>query len=172
MMKRLRTKYPFYGDFQTNRGIRMVNAYDVPAEPLINKLAERLRNEGKIRPPEWADFVKTGVHREKAPSQNDWWYLRVAAILRKVYVKGPIGVSRLSSEFGGKVDRGSKPYKAGKGSESITRTALKQLEELGYVVNEKGKGRTISPPGRSLVDNVSYEIFKEMAKDNVELIKY
>ncbi len=150
----------------------MVNVYDVPADQLIIRLAERLKSDGKIQPPEWADFVKTGVHSEKAPVQDDWWYHRVAAVLRKVYIKGPIGVSRLSSEFGGKVDRGSKPYKARKGSGSITRFALTQLEGLGYVINEKGKGRLISPSGRSLLDNVSYEVFKDLARDNVELSKY
>ncbi len=150
----------------------MVNVYDVPADPLITKLAERLRSEGNIRPPEWADYVKTGVHKEKAPSQDDWWYQRIAAILRKVYVKGPIGVIRLSAKFGGKVDRGSKPYRARKGSRSITRTALKQLEELDYVVNEKGRGRMISPQGRSLLDNISNEVFKGLVKDKVELSKY
>ncbi len=150
----------------------MVNVYDVPVGPLINKLAERLKSEGKIRPPEWADYVKTGVHKEKAPSQDDWWYQRLAAVLRKVYVKGPIGVIRLSAEFGGREDRGSKPYKARKGSRSITRTAIKQLEEQGYVVNEKGRGRIISSQGRSLLDNVSNEIFKELVKDNMELSKY
>jgi small subunit ribosomal protein S19e len=150
----------------------MVNVYDVPAEKLISRLAERMRSEGKIKPPEWADYVKTGVHKEKAPIQDDWWYIRVAAILRKVYVKGPIGVSRLSSDFGGKVDRGSKPYKAKQGGRSIARTALKQLEELGLVINEKGQGRKVSPVGRSLIDNISYEVFKDLAKDNPELGKY
>ncbi len=150
----------------------MVNVYDVPAQPLIAKVAEKLKSEGRIKPPEWADYVKTGVHKEKAPSQDNWWYLRVAAVLRKVYVKGPIGVSRLSSEFGGREDKGSKPYKAKKGSRSIARVALKQLEDQGYVVNETGKGRVISSKGRSLLDNTSYEIFKELAKDNVELGKY
>jgi small subunit ribosomal protein S19e len=152
--------------------MRMVNVYDVPAEQFIIKLAGKLKSEGKIKAPEWTLYVKTGVHKEKAPIQEDWWYHRIAAVLRKVYVKGPIGVSRLSAEFGGKVDRGSKPYKARKGSGSITRTALKQLEEQGYVVVEKGRGRIMSPPGRSLLDNVSYELFKELAKDNVELSKY
>lgn len=150
----------------------MVSVYDVPPEALISRLAERLKNDGRLNPPEWADFVKTGVHRQKAPIQNDWWYIRVAAVLRKVYVKGPIGVERLSSEFGGSSDRGAKPYKARKGSRAIIRTALKQLEEIGYVVNEKGKGRNVSPPGRSLLDNVSHEVFKEIAKTNVELAKY
>jgi len=150
----------------------MVSVYDVPPEALISRLAERLKNDGRLNPPEWADFVKTGVHRQKAPIQNDWWYIRVAAVLRKVYVKGPIGVERLSSEFGGSSDRGARPYRAKKGSRAIVRTALKQLEEMGYVVNEKGKGRSVSPPGRSLLDNVSREVFKEIAKTNVELAKY
>jgi len=150
----------------------MVNVYDVPAEPLINKLAEKLKNEEKLAPPEWSDYVKTGVHKEKAPSQDDWWYLRIEAILRKVYIMGPIGVVKLSAEFGGRIDRGSKPYKARMGSRSITRVALKKLEQQGYVVNEKGKGRMISSQGRSLLDNISYDIFKEIVKDNVELTKY
>jgi small subunit ribosomal protein S19e len=150
----------------------MVNVYDVPPTQLINTLAIKLKDQGGITPPEWVDFVKTGVHREKAPDKPDWWYVRLAAVLRKVYVLGPIGISRLSSEFGGKVDRGSKPYKARKGSRSITRVALKQLEELGYVVNEKGRGRLISPKGRSLLDNTSYEVFKEQAKNNAELVRY
>ncbi len=150
----------------------MVNVCDVPAERLIPKLAEKLKNEGRIKPPEWADYVKTGVHTERAPMQKDWWHIRVASVLRKIYLKGPIGVSRLSSEFGGKIDRGSKPYKARKGSRSIIRTTFKQLEELGYVINENGKGRKISPKGRSLLDNISHEVFQELAKENVELSKY
>lgn len=150
----------------------MVSVYDVPPQALINKVAEALKVNEQLKPPEWARFVKTGVHREKAPIQDDWWYVRMAAVLRKVYVKGPIGVERLGAEFGGRSDRGAKPYKARKGSRSIIRVALKQLEDAGYVVNEKGKGRSISPPGRSLLDNVSYEIFKELAKNDVELAKY
>ena len=150
----------------------MVTVYDVPPGALISRLAEKLKSDGRITPPEWADFVKTGVHKQKAPIQEDWWYLRMAAVLRKVYVKGPIGVERLSSEYGGSMDRGAKPYKAKKGSRAIVRTALKQLEEMGYVVNEKGKGRSISPPGRSLLDSISNEVFKEIAKSDVELAKY
>lgn len=150
----------------------MVNVYDVPAEQLIIRLAEKLKNEGKISPPDWADYVKTGVHKEKAPIQDDWWYHRVAAVLRKVYIKGPIGVSRLSADFGGRVDRGSKPYKAGQGGRSITRVALKQLEEQELVANEKGQGRRVTPKGKSFLDNTSYELFKDLAKDNPELGKY
>jgi len=80
----------------------MTTAYDVPAEPLIKKLAEKLRDEFKIAPPEWSKWVKTGVHKERQPDNPDWWHIRVAAILRKVYMRGPIGTERLRAMFGGK----------------------------------------------------------------------
>ena len=94
--------------------------------------------------PDWAAFVKTGPHREHPPIENDWWYIRVAAVLRKVYINSPIGVTHLRSMFGGKIDKGSKPNKAGLGSGSIIRHSLQQLEKAGLIVTEKGKGRAIS----------------------------
>lgn len=150
----------------------MPTPYEVPANLLITRVAEHLKKEGKVSPPEWSIYVKTGVHKQKSPTNPDWWYERVAAILRKVYVKGPIGSSRLAAEFGGKVDRGVKPYRARKGSRSIARHSLKQLEEAGYLQKQNRKGRVISPSGRSMLDKLSKEILADIAKDNLELGKY
>lgn len=136
----------------------MTTAYDVPAEPLIKKLAEKLKNEFKIEEPSWAKWVKTGPHKERPPENADWWYIRVASILRKIYMRGPIGVSRLRKFYGGKRDRRSKPYKHVKGSGSIVRKALQQLEEAGLVEKIADKGRRITPKGQSLVDNTAHEI--------------
>ncbi len=156
----------------SSRVVTMPTPYDVPADQLILKVAEQLKAEGKISPPDWSRYVKTGVHKEKSPVNPDWWFERSAAILRKVYMKGPIGSSRLAGEFGGRRDRGSKPYRARKGSRSIARHSLKQLEEAGYLTKLDRKGRVISPAGRSMLDKVSREVLKEMAKDNTELGKY
>ena len=93
----------------------MVTVYDVPAEQLIIKTAQKLKENDKIVPPDWAEFVKTGRHTERAPSQDDWWYTRAASIMRKLYVKGPMGSSKLAAEYGGYADRGSMPNKAVKG---------------------------------------------------------
>ena len=150
----------------------MTTPYDVPADRLISSLADELKKNDKIEPPEWSDLVKTGIHREKTPSDPDWWYTRVAAVLRKVYLNGPIGTEQLSAHFGGAVDRGSKPYHAWSGSRSIIRLSLQQLEESGLVLKNKNKGRAISPQGQSLLDNTSHSIFQEMAKDNPNLAKY
>ncbi len=148
----------------------MVTVYDVPPEKLIASVAEKLKEE-KIEPPEWSRWVTTGVHKEKGPEQEDWWYIRLASVLRKIYIMGPIGTSRLAAEYGGKEDRGSKRYKARKGSRAIVRKALQQLESLGYVKKDK-KGRVITPKGRSFMDNVAHEIMKELVKEAPELEKY
>ena len=45
----------------------MTTIYDVPADSLISELAKELKENKKINPPEWAQFVKTGVHKERRP---------------------------------------------------------------------------------------------------------
>lgn len=151
----------------------MPTPYDVPPSILIERLAEYLKdNVDAIRPPEWASYVKTGVHAERAPQNPDWWYIRCASLLRKVYIKGPIGVEHLRSEYGGRKDRGAKPEHARKGGGAIIRKALQQLEEAGLVQTIKGKGRVITPQGRSLLDSLSASIKKQLEKINPVLKKY
>ncbi len=75
----------------------MATAFDVPASRLIPKIAEELKKLETIEPPEWAAFVKTGRHREKSPVDDDWWYTRSAAVLRKLYVEGPMGSDQAGS---------------------------------------------------------------------------
>lgn len=150
----------------------MTGVRDVPAEILIERTAEKLKKNDAIYVPKWAVHVKTGPHREKKPANPDWWYIRTAAVLRKVYIHGPIGVMRLSAMFGGKVDRGSKRYHAARASRSIIQTALLQLESTGFVIKDGKKGRKISPEGQRFLDALSYDILKELAKERPELKKY
>jgi len=150
----------------------MTTAFDVPAEPLIKKTAEKLNGFEQCKPPEWAAFVKTGIHKEKAPNSSDWWHIREAAILRKVYINGPIGTMHLRAMFSGSKDRGSKPDRVAYGSGSIVRNALQQLEMAELVRTVKGKGREVTPKGKSLLDNVAREVLQDIIKDNPELGKY
>lgn len=150
----------------------MTTAYDVPPTLLIERLKDRLQADGKIKPPVWAAFARTGVHTEKAPTQSDWWYRRVAAVLRKVYLHGPVGTTRLAAEFGGRRDDGSAPYHPRRGSRSIAREAMQQLESSGLVSKTDKKGRTISAQGRKLLDSLSHDILMELAKTSPELAKY
>jgi small subunit ribosomal protein S19e len=150
----------------------MATAYDVPAEKLIPRIAEELKKIDSIVPPEWASFVKTGRHREKSPANEDWWHVRSAAVLRKIYLDGPIGTTRLAAEFGGKADRGSKPNKAVRGSRSISRMTVQQLEKSQLVQKQKDGGRVVTAKARKMIDSLSTQILKEMAAKNPELTKY
>jgi len=150
----------------------MATAYDVPAAKLIPKIAEELKKIETIAPPDWAGVVKTGRHKEKSPVELDWWHTRSAAVLRKIYIQGPIGTTRLAAEYGGKADRGSKPNKAVRGSRSISRMTVQQLEKSQLIQKQKDGGRVVTAKGRKLVDNLSTMILKEMAAKNPELTKY
>lgn len=150
----------------------MTTVYDVPADRLISKLAEQLAKDPKFTPPEWSDYVKTGIHREKPPVDPNWWYVRTAAVLRKIYMNSPVGVKIVSQMFGGSVDKGSKPYTAWSGSRAIIRHTMKQLESAGFIKIVEGKGRIIQPAGQSLVDNAAHEVRKDIIDEIPELAKY
>ena len=151
----------------------MPTPYDVPPSILIERLARYLREEvDAIVPPAWASFVKTGSHTQRPPQTTDWWFTRCASLLRKIYVKGPIGIERLRSEYGGRIDRGVKPEHAGKGGGAIIRKALQQLQAAGLVGPLRNRGRVVTSEGRRLLDRLSTEIKKNLEKTQPELGKY
>ncbi len=135
----------------------MTTVYDVPADHIIRRVAEELKKRKEITPPAWAAFAKTGVHKEMPPEDPDWWFTRAAAVLRRVYVDGPLGVERMRSFYGGNQNRGSRPNKFRKGSGSVLRKALQQLEAAGLIIHDK-TGRRVSPVGMAFLDNLSQEV--------------
>ncbi len=111
----------------------MASIYDVNPNELIDKASKEIKKVSEIKPPEWAIFAKTGVHKERPPSDRDWWYTRSASILRAVYKLGPIGVSKLRTKYGGRKRRGFKTEHFYRGSGNIARKVLQQLEKAGLV---------------------------------------
>ncbi|MFA4700554.1 30S ribosomal protein S19e [Pyrococcus kukulkanii] len=150
----------------------MATVYDVPGDLLVERVAQRLKEIPEIKPPEWAPFVKTGRHKERLPEQEDWWYYRVASILRRVYIDGPVGIERLRTYYGGRKNRGHAPERFYKAGGSIIREALQQLEAAGFVEKVPGKGRVITPKGRSFLDKIATELKKELEEVIPELKKY
>lgn len=131
---------------------------------LIHKVAQKLKEKSLANAPSWTTFAKTGTHRQRAPDQLDWWETRAAAVLRKVAVKGPIGVSKLRTLYGGKKRRGHQPPEFRKGSGSILRKVLQQLEKAQLIRQTKAgefgvhKGRIITGHGKSLLDKCANEL--------------
>lgn len=151
----------------------MPTPYDVPVPILIEKLAKYLKdNIDEIVPPPWTPLVKTGSHTQRPPQNPDWWFTRCASLLRKIYIKGPIGISRLRSEYGGRVDRGVRPEHARKGGGATVRKPIQQLEASALVKPLGNKGRVVTKEGRRLLDVLSTEIKKDLEKTIPELKKY
>src|SRR3989338_1228886 len=116
-------------------------------------------------------ILKTGMHKERPPVDEDWWYFRSASVLRNIYRFGPVGVSKLRTKYGGKKNRGVKKEHFYKGSGSILRKSLQQLEKAGFVkFAEKGvhKGRVITPKGKSFLDKIATQLYGLKPKHEIK----
>ncbi|MBU5575170.1 MAG: 30S ribosomal protein S19e [Candidatus Aenigmatarchaeota archaeon] len=138
-----------------------MTAKDVPAQKLINEVAKALEAYKEIQPPLWSKFTKTGVCCERPPIQDNFWYLRCASILRKLYISNtPIGVRKLQTVYGKLRRRGHKPPHHRKAGGKIIRLMLQQLEKAGFITKTEKpkKGRIITPKGIKFLDKVSNKI--------------
>jgi small subunit ribosomal protein S19e len=138
----------------------LVTVFDVPPSKIIKKTSEKLKEMPEIKAPEWMRFVKSGSDRERAPEQDDFWYTRCAALLRKVYVKSPVGVGDLKKEYGTRKHRGVKPEHRSETGGSIIRKALQQLEKAG-LIEKKKEGRVMTNKGKSFLNRIAYEVSKQ-----------
>lgn len=128
----------------------------------IEALAHELASKG-ITQPDWALFVRTGVSRDRAPTQENWWQLRAASVLRTVAIKGPIGTQKLRIKYGGRKNRGMAPDKFKEASGKIIRSILQQLEEAKLV--EQGsrgvhKGRVATGAGYKLLNETAKKVMQ------------
>jgi small subunit ribosomal protein S19e len=147
----------------------MTTVYDVPSKDLIDAIARKLHKDKTIIIPEANTYSKTGVNKENPPQNKNWWYIRCASILRKIYISNIIGIEHLRAFYGGNKDRGSKPNRTHSGSGTIIRRAVQQLEKAGYLTKVKGKGRMLTPKGKSFMDNTSNEVSNDIKDQYVEL---
>ena len=150
----------------------MTTAFDVPAKELIDEIANKLKEDKSLVAPEGSSYLRTAVHKENPPEDPNWWYTRCASILRKIYINDSVGIQHLRYEYSGKRDRGSKPYKARAGSGAIARKAVQELEKAGYLTKIKGKGRILTPKGRSFMDNAANDVKKKVADYYPGIDKY
>ena len=141
----------------------MTTVYEIEPRKLIEKVAEDLKKNIKLNMPEWALFVKTGAHKERQPVEEDWWWIRAASILRKIYINGPVGVQKLRKVYGGRKNRGVKPEKFYKGSGKIIRAILQEFDKTGFTEKVK-EGRKITPKGQSYLDKMASKLSKSGRK--------
>jgi len=119
-------------------------------------LAEALKKFPELQRPEWSEYVKSGVSKQRVPEDANFWYTRTASILRQLYIHGVVGVERLRTRYGGRKNRGVRPARFRKSSGKILRTILQQAEKAGLVeiVKDKQFGRRLTKKGRELLESI------------------
>ncbi len=131
------------------------------------KLAEALKGLEEFKAPDWVNFVKTGVSKERVPEDVDFWYKRSASILRNLYLRGVVGVGTFRTRYGGRKRRGGRPDEFRKASGKIIRIILQQAEKVGLVEKvAQGKqfGRRLTQAGRDFLDGIEIKEVKKEEK--------
>ena len=132
----------------------MANIRTVEPGKFNKLLAEALKKLPEFKKPEWVDFVKTGINKQRPTSEEDFWQKRAASVLRQIYIKGIVGVQRLRTRYGGRKNRGVRPAIAVKGGGKIIRVILQQAELAGFTEKIKGKrsGRQLTKKGKDFLE--------------------
>lgn len=136
----------------------MATVKDIRADVIIAKLAEHLEQSGKFPAPKNADIIKLSSAAELAPLDDKWYYTRLAAVFRKVYIYNGVGVGALARAFGesGRKRNGLAPNQHIDAARGNIRYALQQLAAAGFVEIKKGKaGRYITNAGRRELDVIA-----------------
>ena len=136
--------------------------YDIDAQEYNLKLAEALKQIPEFEEPEWAKLVKSGPAKERPIDDLDFWFKRSASILKQIYKKNIVGVSRLRTKYGSKKNRGYAPEKFKKAGGKIIRTILQQSDAAGFteiaktIKGVKGKrpGRQLTQKGKEFLESI------------------
>ncbi len=152
----------------------MPTVYDVPADELIKRTAAYLReNVLEVSPHPLTGLVKTSSQLENPPLAPDFWYVRCASILRKLYVGKFVGIDELRKAYGGRWGgRGDVGKHKRRSGGALIETCLKQLETAGLVKTVDKRGRTLTEKGVGVLDRLADEALDERAKAVPELKKY
>mmetsp|Transcript_46650 Transcript_46650/g.73025 ORF Transcript_46650/g.73025 Transcript_46650/m.73025 type:complete len:145 (-) Transcript_46650:2274-2708(-) len=138
----------------------MSSAKDINSEIFIKTYADYLKRSGKLDHPSWIEIVKTGKGKKTTPNDQDWYYIRVASLVRKFYINGSKGVGGLSKEYGCRKRNGSKPGHKANGSRKILRYILQQLEKLDIIYKSKIGKRELTKKARQDIDIRASKISK------------
>jgi small subunit ribosomal protein S19e len=149
----------------------MPGVRDISAQAFIEAYSSHLKRSGKLEVPTWADIVKTGAYKELAPYDQDWYYVRAAAVARHIYLRKDVGVGALIKLHGGRNRRGNRPSHHGNASASVQRKICQSLEKIGVLEQGPNGGRRISQDGQRDLDRIAtavVEAEREEEEDDEE----
>ncbi|GAA0158509.1 ribosomal protein [Lithospermum erythrorhizon] len=136
-------------------GKKGLTVKDVSPHDFVKAYANHIKRSGKIELPHWTDIVKTGKHKELAPYDPDWYYIRAASMARKIYLRGGLGVGAFRRIYGGSQRNGSRPPHFCMSSGAVARHILQQLQKMHIVDVDPSGGRIITSSGQRDLDQVA-----------------
>ena len=136
---------------------------DVRAVRWIKVMAKHLKAEGKLFVPNCAEYIKTSHGRERAPANPDWYYIRAAAVLRRIYLRPGVGLGGLAKVFANKKNRGSQPEITCPAARGPLHWVCKSLEGLKLVAKGKESGRVLTQTGRKRCDTIASNVIYRRA---------
>ncbi|MFQ1021289.1 40S ribosomal protein S19 [Tardisphaera saccharovorans] len=148
-----------------------LNYRAVSSQYLVGPLATRLKSFEQITQPAWANYAKTATFKQSLPQDPDWWYKRVASVLVKLSQEPTLGVSRLSSTYGGRIISRAKPHHVARGSRKTIRIIIDQLEQAGLIAIS-GNAKVLTPTAEALLNDVARGVVEKMKKEEPRLEIY
>jgi small subunit ribosomal protein S19e len=136
----------------------MATVKDIAADKFIAALAAHLEQSNKFTAPKNHDLIKLSTNNELAPYDEKWYFVRLAAIFRQVYIFNGVGIGQLSVHFGGNgvTQEAHRKEHTYPGARANIRYALQQLEKAKFVAAKKGKkGRFLTDAGRRELDTIA-----------------
>ena len=106
-------------------------AYRLDAHKLVDAISSTLEKE-KVELPIHGDLIKTGCGRQYSPYEKNWFYTRMASIVRQAMCKDKVSMTGLAHKYGVRKNRGVKPTKFTRGSRYVIGKAIDNLIQLGW----------------------------------------
>ena len=131
---------------------------DVPANKWIKTMAQHLKQSGKCFVPNCTELMKPSHANQLAPSNEDWYFYRCAAVLRRVYNRPGVGYTSLAKSFSMKKNNGSRPEKTIYAARGLLHWVCRSLEGVNLIAKGKQSGRVITKEGKRKADAIAFNV--------------
>lgn len=103
-------------------------------------------------------MIKTAKYKELAPYEADWYYIRCASILRRLYHRSPAGITQITRIYGGRQRNGVRPSHFCRSDSSAVRKAIQSLENVKMIEKHPDGGRKLTSQGQRDLDRIAAQI--------------
>ncbi|XP_053685429.1 40S ribosomal protein S19a [Sabethes cyaneus] len=135
-----------------------ITVKDVDQDKVVQGVALFLKKSGKLKVPDYIDLIKTAKYKELAPTDPDWFYVRCASILRRLYHQSPSGVGSITRIYGGRKRNGVRPSHFCRADGSAARKAVQALEQIKLIEKHPDGGRKLTSQGQRDLDRIAAQI--------------